>query len=180
MNLALIGYRGTGKSTIGRLLAETLGMTYVCCDEEIVRQAGMSIPEIVGRFSWEHFRDLESRVVADVAARDGQVVDTGGGVVTRAANVTVLRAGAIVVLLEATVADIVARIGATTERPSLSGTKSFTDEVEEILAERRPLYEAAADFRIDTSKLSAEQAAEEIIRLFRQRGHGPLSERERQ
>jgi shikimate kinase len=167
VNLVLIGYRGTGKSTIGLRLAGALEMPYVCFDEEIVRRAGMTIPEIVAEGSWDRFRDLESEVVADFAARDGQVLDTGGGVVTRAENVAMLKENALIVLLEADVDDIVARIGSTTDRPSLSGDKSFVEEVEEVLQERRPLYETAADHRIDTSRLSEDEAVEAIVRIFR-------------
>ncbi len=168
MNLALIGYRGTGKSTIGRRLSEVLRMPYVCFDEEIVRRAGMTIPDIVERYSWDRFRELESGIVADYAARDGQILDTGGGVVTRPENIAALREHGVVVWLEASIEDIVERIGSTTDRPSLSGDKSFIEEVEDILEERRPLYEAAADHRIDTSLLSEEEAVEAIVRIFRQ------------
>jgi shikimate kinase len=166
LNLILIGYRGTGKSTIGRLLSERLEMPYVCFDEEIVRRAGLSIPEIVAAHSWEYFRDLESEVLEDCVFRSGQVLDTGGGVVTRPRNVEALRRAGLVFLLRADLAEIVRRIGSTQDRPSLTGTKSFTEEVEEVLAVRRPLYEAAADFVVDTSKLGAEEAAEEIAGLY--------------
>ncbi|MEJ2077502.1 MAG: shikimate kinase [Acidobacteriota bacterium] len=167
MNLVLIGYRGTGKSTIGRRLSEVLRMPYICFDEEIVRRAGMTIPEIVERYSWDRFRELESRVVSDYAARDGQILDTGGGVVTRPENVAALRENSILVLLEAKVEDIVSRIGSTTDRPSLSGDQSFVEEVEDVLKERRPLYEAAADHRVDTSLLSQEEAVQAIVQIFR-------------
>ncbi|MEJ2083493.1 MAG: shikimate kinase [Acidobacteriota bacterium] len=167
MNLVLIGYRGTGKSTIGRRLSEVLRMPYICFDEEIVRRAGMTIPEIVERYSWDRFRELESCVVSDYAARDGQILDTGGGVVTRPENVAALRENSILVLLEAKVEDIVSRIGSTTDRPSLSGDQSFVEEVEDVLKERRPLYEAAADHRVDTSLLSQEEAVQAIVQIFR-------------
>ena len=167
MNLVLIGYRGTGKSTLGRRLSEVLRMPYICFDEEIVRRAGMTIPEIVERYSWDRFRELESRVVSDYAARDGQILDTGGGVVTRPENVAALRENSILVLLEAKVEDIVSRIGSTTDRPSLSGDQSFVEEVEDVLKERRPLYEAAADHRVDTSLLSQEEAVQAIVQIFR-------------
>jgi shikimate kinase len=167
MNLVLIGYRGTGKTAIGRLLAAELGMPYVSLDAEIVRRAGLSIPEIVKGFSWDHFRDREAEVVAEFAARDGQVLDTGGGVVIRDANVEKLRQNGLVFLLEATLEDIVQRIGSDTQRPSLTGTKSFTEEAAEVLARREPLYRKAAHHIIDTSALPLEAAVKEIAGIFR-------------
>jgi shikimate kinase len=172
VNLVLIGYRGTGKSTIGKLVAAELDMPYISLDEEIVRRAGRSIPELVSAHSWDYFRDLESAVVADFANRDGLVLDTGGGVITRPSNVEQLRDSGMVFLLEATVADIVERIGGDTERPSLSGSKSFTEEVEEVLEARRPLYESAAHAVINTSALSADEAASEIISRFKSGRYG--------
>ena len=165
-NLVLIGYRGTGKSTIACLLAERLGMPRVSFDEEIVRRAGMGIPEIVRERGWPGFRDLEEEIVADLAARDGQVLDTGGGVVTRPANLERLRTGGVVFLLESRIEDIVRRIGGDDQRPSLTGARSVTDEVVEVLAQREPLYRAAAHHRIDTSALSPEDGAREIARIF--------------
>jgi shikimate kinase len=166
MNCVLIGYRGTGKSTIGRLLAAELGFAYVCLDDEIVARAGSSIPEIVRRSSWDHFRDLESAVVEDAAERDRQVIDTGGGVVTRQRNVESLRRTGVLFLLEAAVDDIIQRIGGDAGRPSLTGTKSITDEVVEVLAAREPLYRAAAHHRIDTSACTPQEAARRIAEVF--------------
>ncbi len=166
MNCVLIGYRGTGKSTIGKILSRKLNFPYVNLDAEIVKKAGMPIPEIVEKHSWEHFRDLEEEVVAEAAARDGRVLDTGGGVITRPRNIENLRRTGVVFLLEATIEDIVSRIGSDTQRPSLTGKKSFTEEVAEVLEERRPLYRKTAHFIIDTSRLSAEEAAAEIAERF--------------
>ncbi|MGQ9588801.1 MAG: shikimate kinase [Planctomycetota bacterium] len=173
MNIVLIGYRGTGKTTIGKRLADELGLPYVGLDEEIVRREGLSIPEIVARRSWAYFRDREEALVAEYAARDGQVIDTGGGVVTRPANVERLRRGGIVFLLWAEVPDIVSRIGGGAERPSLTGTKSFTEEVADVLREREPLYRSAADHVVDTSRLSVGEAVREIAGLFRRSPGGP-------
>jgi shikimate kinase len=166
MNLVLIGYRGSGKSTIGRILAGQLELQYVGLDDEIVRRAGMPIPEIVSRHSWDHFRNLEQQVVEDVTGRDQQILDTGGGVIMRPENTVRLRQGGVVFLLETTVEDIVRRIGADTQRPSLTGAKSFTDEVADVLRDRNPLYRGAAHHTIHTSVLDPQAAADRIAALF--------------
>ena len=166
MNLVLIGYRGTGKSTVAKLLAAQLGMEVVSLDAEIVRQAGRSIPEIVAAHGWPHFRDLESEVTKRVAARDHVIIDAGGGVILRPQNVEHLRRGGTLFWLRAAVPVIVARIEGGTERPPLTAGKSFTEEVEEVLLERTPLYAAAAHHHIDTDARSPEQVAAEVARLY--------------
>jgi len=166
MNLVLIGYRGTGKTAIGRRLAERLGMEYVGLDEEIVRRAGKSIPDLVEESGWDRFRDIEAEAVRDAAAADNRILDTGGGAILRDENVAALRRNGLVIWLRASVPDIVARIGADDQRPSLTGRRSFTDEVDEVLAERKPRYNAAAHERIDTSALTVEEAVQAIAGIF--------------
>jgi shikimate kinase len=172
MNLVLIGYRGTGKSTVAKLLAKKLGMAVVSLDQEIVRRAGRSVPEIVAQHGWSHFRDLESTVTKDFSERDNVIIDTGGGVILRRENVESLRRGGRLFWLRASVPVIVARIEAGSERPALTAGKSFTDEVEEVLRERTPLYEAAAHHQIDTDALSPKQVAARIARLYGRRRRG--------
>jgi len=166
MNLVLIGYRGTGKSTVARLLAQKLDMEVVSLDEEIARGAGRSIPEIVAEKGWSHFRDLESEVTRHVSERDKIIIDAGGGVILRRENVESLRRSGKLFWLRASVPVIVARIQGGTERPPLTSGKSFTEEAEEVLRERTPLYEIAAHHRIDTDVLTPEQVATEIARLY--------------
>lgn len=161
MNLVLIGYRGTGKSTVAQHLAESLGMPVISLDAEIVRHAACSIPEIVAAHGWPYFRDLEAAITQQFAARDGLILDTGGGVILRPENVTHLRAHGRLFWLQASVAAIVHRIEGGTQRPALTEGKTFTEEVEEVLRERTPLYEAAAESTITTDgKTPAEVAAE--------------------
>jgi shikimate kinase len=167
MNLVLIGYRGTGKSTVARLLGEQLGMEVVSLDQEIVRRAGRSIPEIVAEQGWPHFRDLESEVTRRFAERDNVIIDAGGGVILRRENVENLRRNGRLFWLRASVPVIVARIEEGTERPALTAGKSFTEEVEEVLRERTPLYQAAAHHEVDTDAASAEEVAATVARLFR-------------
>ena len=162
MNIVLIGYRGTGKSSVAGELARRLGREAVSLDGEIIRMAGRSIPEIVGRDGWEHFRNLETEAVRAAARRDNLVVDCGGGVVLREENVRLLRDRGFVVLLLSDKDTIAKRIGGATDRPSLTGKKSFLEEIEEIMAERMPRYRAAADFQIDTAGLSLSEVVNRI------------------
>ena len=166
MNIVLIGYRGTGKSAVGTLVAERLGMTCVGMDARIVEKAGMSIPEIVAQQGWPGFRDMESEVAREYAARDGLVIDAGGGVIERPENVEVLRANGVVFWLKASVKTIVSRIQGDTQRPSLTGGKSFTDEVAEVLERRTPLYQNAAHHSIDTDPLTPDEVAARVVELF--------------
>jgi shikimate kinase len=166
MNLVLIGYRGTGKSTVAKLLATRLGMKIVSLDEEIVRQAGRSIPDIVAEHGWPYFRDLEAEVTKRFSEHDGIIIDAGGGVILRQDNVSNLRRNGKLFWLRASVAVIVARIEAGTERPALTAGKSFTEEVEDVLRERTPRYEAAAHHQVDTDARSPEEVAGEVARLY--------------
>jgi shikimate kinase len=171
MNIVLIGYRGTGKSVVGKLLASRLGMAYIGMDAAIVKKAGMSIPEIVAQHGWPHFRDLESAEARELAGEDGLVIDTGGGVIERPENVEVLQQNALVFWLRASVATIVTRIEGGTERPALTAGKSFTEEVAEVLERRTPLYRSAAHHEIDTDPLTPEQVAGRIIEIWKAREH---------
>ena len=166
MNLVLIGYRGTGKSTVAQLLATRLGMEVVSLDQEIVRHAGQSIPEIVAAHGWPYFRDLEAEVTKRVCERDHIIIDAGGGVILRKENVENLRRCGKLIWLRASVPVIVGRIEAGTERPALTAGKSFTEEVEDVLRERTPLYAAAAHHPIDTDGRSAVEVAAEIAALY--------------
>jgi shikimate kinase len=167
MNVVLVGYRGTGKSSVADLLAQELGLRVVCLDAELQRHAGKSIPEIVQAAGWPGFRDLEEQIVRTFAARDGQVIDCGGGVIEREANFAPLRAAGPVVWLKASPATVVARIQGDSQRPSLTGTKSFTDEVAEVLQRRIPLYRCIAHHEVDTDGRTIAEVAAEILHVVR-------------
>lgn len=162
MNIVLIGYRGTGKSTVGTILASRLGRELVSTDAEVIKRARLTIPEIVQQSGWERFRDLESEVCRDLAAKDGLIIDTGGGAILRQLNVASLKKSGKLFWLTASVETIAARIGGDTQRPSLTGTKSFIEEIQDVLSERTPKYHAAADHTIATDGQSAEQVADRI------------------
>ncbi len=163
MNIVLIGYRGTGKSQVGELLAQSLGMQLIGMDAEIVKQAGMTIPEIVEQFGWPKFRDMETEVAQKLSGCDKLVIDCGGGVIERPENIEILKQNAKIYWLRASVDTIVSRIKGDTERPALISGKSFTDEVAEVLDVRTPKYRAAAHHEIDTDALTEQQVAEAIL-----------------
>ncbi|HEX6726689.1 MAG TPA: shikimate kinase [Nitrospira sp.] len=163
MNVVLIGYRGTGKSTVGKIVAARLGRVLVSTDAEIVKLSGQTIPDIVEQHGWEYFRDLESKVCQELAGRNGLVIDTGGGAILRPRNVELLKETGRLFWLTASVGTITERIVHDTQRPSLTGGKSFVDEIQDVLRERTPKYQAAADYIIETDERSATQVADEIL-----------------
>ena len=166
MKIVLIGYRGTGKSTVAGLIANALGWSVVSTDKEIIRRANLSIPSIVQQFGWDHFRSIETEVCQSLAPKDHVVVDTGGGVITKSENLQALKPNAQVFWLTASVPTIMGRIKEDTQRPSLTEGKTFVQEIEEVLEQRTPLYQSAADFTIGTDHRSAREIAEEILNRF--------------
>ena len=163
MNIVLIGYRGTGKSTVARNLGQRLKRTVISTDAEIVKEAGQSIPQIVEQFGWDHFRGLETQMCQKLTGQDNLVIDTGGGLILKEENVNILKANGTIFWLTAEVPTIVKRISGDTQRPSLSGTKSFVEEIEDILKERTPKYQAAADHVISTDNNSPHEIADAIL-----------------
>jgi shikimate kinase len=168
MNIVLIGYRGTGKSSVGKLLAERSGRALISTDAEVVRRAGQLIPDIVKQHGWDHFRDLESDVCRDLAGKDQLIIDTGGGAILRQANVARLKTNGMLFWLTADVSTIASRIGGDTQRPSLTGTKSFVEEIEDVLRERLPKYKAAADHTIATDRKTVTDIADAIMQTIAQ------------
>ena len=168
MNIVLIGYRGTGKSEVGKLVGKSLQMTCVSMDARIVEKAGMSIPEIVERHGWATFRDMESEVARELAECDNIIVDTGGGVIERPENMDALQVNSRIIWLKASVDAIVSRIQGGAERPSLMDGKSFTEEVAEVLERRTPEYKSAAQYDIDTDPLTPEQVAGRVIEIWKE------------
>ncbi len=165
MNIVLIGYRGTGKTVVGELLAARLGITYIGMDAQIVKKAGMPIPEIVEKSGWPGFRDIESQVARELAGLDNIIIDTGGGVIERPENIETLQTNSRIFWLKASVHAIVSRIQEGTQRPALTAGKTFTEEIAEVLEQRTPKYKSAAHYEIDTDTLTPEQVAEKIIQI---------------
>ena len=154
-NIVLVGMPGCGKTTVGRELAQLSGKPFVDLDEEIVRRAGKSIPDIFREEGEAAFRELEAQVLADVCARSGQVIATGGGAVLRAENRAAMRRTGWVYFLCRNLEEL----------PTDGRPLSQKGSLEEMYRVRKPLYSAAADAVIDNS-VALEETAELIWRDF--------------
>lgn len=165
MNIYLIGYRGSGKTTVARALAEKLGRPWFDADVELERAAGRTIKEIFATDGEGAFRDLETQTLQTLAATDDRVLALGGGVILRPANRELLANG-FTVWLKATPETLWKRISGdptTSERrPNLTAGGGLA-EVERLLAERTPLYAACARIVIETEGKSPDELAAEIL-----------------
>jgi len=166
MNLVLIGGRASGKTSVGAALADVLHRPFVDLDEVLVAEAGRSIAEIVAEEGWPGFRRREKELVARYGNRPGQVLAPGGGVVLDPDNVHTLKENGLVIWLTAPPATLRDRLlkdqGGQEFRPSLTGDDPGR-EMERVLAEREPLYRAAAHLVLDTAGLSISQVVSRIL-----------------
>jgi shikimate kinase len=166
MRIVLIGFRGTGKTTVARRLALLLGWDWVDADVEIELRAGKSIKAIFDNEGEDCFRQWEVEVLRDLFRRDRVVIAAGGGVVLRPENRRLLRQGASVVWLTADTTTILARIASdpttATRRPNLT-VRQDRDEVEHLLAAREPFYRQCADRIVDTVGKTADEIAATIV-----------------
>ncbi|MGB5987453.1 MAG: shikimate kinase [Desulfobacterales bacterium] len=167
MNLYLIGYRATGKSTLGRSLAAELNLPFVDLDEQIVRDAGSSIAAMVADLGWAAFRNAEQEVLRGIARLDRQVVATGGGVILDAENRALLQSTGVVVWLQATWETIHGRMEADVQtpvsRPPLS-ERALADEIRATLMARGPYYARIADFSVITDTVPIREVVD-LIRV---------------
>jgi shikimate kinase len=164
-SLVLIGPMGSGKSSIARELAQRTGWRWVDTDRLAAEQAGLSVPEIFATHGENHFRDLESaavRVLGGLAALGPVIVATGGGVVLRPENGSLLRELGCVVWLTASEDVLFERVSRTRKRPLLR-TADPRATMRELLATRDPLYAACAHCKIDTSFLSHAEVADAVL-----------------
>jgi shikimate kinase len=166
MNIVLTGYRGTGKTTVGQILAKKLALPFYDTDDLIQEQAGQTIREIVSSKGWGAFRELEKETVALVALHDNCVIALGGGAVMEEENVNRLRLTSLICWLTARVETIFHRMTHDDKsdqlRPPLTGEDRMR-EIVVVMNERAPFYERAAHFSVTTDDREPEEIAEEII-----------------
>ena len=170
MNLVLIGYRGSGKSAVGRRLADRLKINFVDTDDLIEERQGIPITDIVKSRGWGHFRKLENNVIEEISKRDHLIIAPGGGAILDTDNVKALRKNGFIIWLKADKQTLLKRInqdqGTNARRPTLTG-KGTLEEVKEVLSLREPIYERTSEIQIDTSTLDVEAVVERILAIMK-------------
>ena len=163
-NIVLVGFMGTGKTSVGIRLAEMLKMQFVDTDDLIEKESGMTISDMFSKMGEDYFRDRESSIIEKVSKLDGQVIATGGGAVKREENVNNLRATGIIFCLHASPEVILQRTSGYEHRPLLQ-VEDPIKKINEMLKERESFY-AKADYRIDTSDFTIEQIVDTIANIY--------------
>ncbi len=161
-NITLVGFMGTGKTTVGRILAERLGYTFVDVDHEIEMEQGVTISHIFSELGEPYFRMLERDMIKALSRQEGLIISAGGGAVLDTRNVDDLGRSGPVVCLSAKPDEILKRVGGTETRPLLQVPDPLA-KITEMLEARAPFY-ARADCTIDTSGLSPQEVAGIIIK----------------
>ncbi|WP_299977470.1 shikimate kinase AroL [Desulfobacula sp.] len=154
MKIFLIGYRCTGKTTTGKILAARLNFDFIDTDRLIEQHAESTILEIVEKYGWEKFRQLEKQILFNTKNKKKAVIATGGGIIIDHENQDFIKKSGFAVWLEADIKTIMLRLNMDTKtresRPSLTN-KDLLNETDELIKQRKPLYKQTAHIRIDTS-----------------------------
>jgi shikimate kinase len=170
MNIYLIGYRCSGKTKAGKLIAGILNQQFIDTDLKVIEEEGMSISEIVDKKGWDFFRKKETSVLKKVCEHEKQVIATGGGIVLNKENIVNMKKNGTIVWLKVTFATVKKRIMLDSKtndfRPSLT-SKELDEEIKETLSLRKSYYEKAMDFSIDTDNLDIDGVCKAVIKNLR-------------
>ncbi len=162
-NIVLVGFMGTGKTTVGRILAQRRDMEFVDMDCVIEEQAGKPVSQIFADEGEPHFRKIESQLVQQLSRRSGLVIGAGGGVVLDPENIRAFGESGTVVCLTASPETILERVESDSGRPLLEdGDKK--QRIIELLSSRKQLYDAIS-LRIDTTSMSPEEVVQKLVDL---------------
>lgn len=165
-NIVLFGFMGTGKTSVGRILAGKLGLRFIDMDVVIEERQKKSISSIFAEEGEQAFRKMERDLVRELAGGSGMVIATGGGVVLNRVNVDDFARTGLAVCLRATPEDILDRLKEDTTRPLLAEGDKM-QKVAALLEKRRPFYESVP-VQVDTSGLTVEQVADRILSIYRE------------
>lgn len=163
-SIVLIGFMGSGKSTVGKILSERLNMGFIDTDALVEEKSGIEIKTIFELYGEEYFRNIESETLMQLSALENMIIATGGGIVKREENIPALKAAGVVVYLAVSIDEICSRLSQEEieKRPLLKNAATNTD-VKNIFDQRTVLYQNAADIIIAIKGDSPEQIAEKII-----------------
>jgi len=156
--------RGSGKSTIGKLLAKKLDKQFYDMDSLLEKHVGMTLPEYVKQYGWESFRNKESETALDVSHLTNAIIATGGGIILREENINALKKKCRFVFLKTSIEQMLKRIGDAQGRPSLTNKTSLREEIEEVWKQRKSLYEQTADITIETDDKTTDEISKKIIK----------------
>jgi shikimate kinase len=170
MNISLTGVKGTGKTTVARLLAEKSGKRLISTDSEFVKKSRLRQATYVKKHGWEKYRTLESEVIEKLSEYDDCIFDTGSGIVLRNENINNLKKSGIVVLMTSDLRTIASRIKNGKIKMDIT-PKKYLDNVKKVLEECEDRYRMAADYVIDTSNLSPEEVCELIMHYVQMELH---------
>ncbi|MFH1406616.1 MAG: shikimate kinase [Candidatus Omnitrophota bacterium] len=165
-NIILIGFMGTGKTTVGKILAKQLNAKFVDTDELIEKQEHMPIPQIFSQKGEPYFREVEKKIIKQLSTQTSMVIAAGGGAVLNRENVANLRRNGAIICLSADSDVILKRVQQHQHRPLLN-VSDRRKRIEELLELRLPYYQKAADYIIDTSELEAVEAAGKIFDIVK-------------
>ncbi|MBN1161955.1 MAG: shikimate kinase [Dehalococcoidales bacterium] len=166
-SIALIGFMGTGKTAVGKLLSQKLGKEFIELDYLIEKKTGRSIQEIFRRDGEVRFRELEIEAVAEVSPRKNIVIACGGGVVLNTINVERLRKESVIICLTASASVILKRTAHDGSRRPLLNVADRAQEIKKLLDFRRPFYARAADITVNTSRLDADGVVARILGILK-------------
>jgi len=162
-NIALIGFMGAGKSAVGRVLAAATKMDFIDIDTAVEEKAGRPITEIFAREGEPAFRRIEAAAVSDAAGRENTVVSCGGGVVLDRSNIDALRRNAMIIYLSAEPSVLLRRVLNSREKRPLLQMIDPAEAMDTLLKSRKPLYEEAADLKVNTSELDIDGVVQNIL-----------------
>ncbi|MEK7449043.1 MAG: shikimate kinase [Planctomycetota bacterium] len=178
MNIVLIGFRGVGKTTVGKILARKLGMDFIDSDDYIEQKYGLAVSEFFRGRGESFFRLLESDAITELSKFDSRVISVGGGAILKYRNIKNLKRHGVILLLQADCDTVFRRLQADIctprQRPPLTAQTDLYTEIKEVMEFRKPYYERAADYTIDTTSKNVDNVIAEILEIMKEAGFIPM------
>jgi shikimate kinase len=165
-NISLTGFMGSGKSTVGRILAEELNLLFVDLDNIIEISEGMKISGIFETYGEKYFRDVESSTIRKIYRNEGCVISCGGGVILRSENMEIINSRSVIIFLDVSASNVLQRLKCSNDRPLLSA-RNRDQAIEELLSSRISLYKKYCDFPVDTNDKKPEEISREIEQIYK-------------